>query len=53
VFAGEPLLVGMDLTIASFDAISEVNMVGLHLAPLNASKCDNTPPHRFASNDLI
>ncbi|XP_043268563.1 gamma-aminobutyric acid receptor subunit beta-like isoform X2 [Venturia canescens] len=24
--AGEPLLVGMDLTIASFDAISEVNM---------------------------
>ncbi|CAH1106182.1 unnamed protein product [Psylliodes chrysocephalus] len=25
-FGGEPLLVGMDLTIASFDAISEVNM---------------------------
>ncbi|XP_031368932.1 gamma-aminobutyric acid receptor subunit beta-like isoform X1 [Apis dorsata] len=25
-FSGEPLLVGMDLTIASFDAISEVNM---------------------------
>ncbi|KAG9431422.1 ligand-gated chloride channel 3 isoform X1 [Apis mellifera carnica] len=25
-FPGEPLLVGMDLTIASFDAISEVNM---------------------------
>lgn len=24
---GEPLYVGMDLTIASFDAISEVNMV--------------------------
>lgn len=24
---GEPLHVGMDLTIASFDAISEVNMV--------------------------
>lgn len=24
---GEPLFVGMDLTIASFDAISEVNMV--------------------------
>ncbi|KAI4462481.1 neurotransmitter gated ion channel [Holotrichia oblita] len=26
-FGGEPLYVGMDLTIASFDAISEVNMV--------------------------
>lgn len=26
-FAGEPLDVAMDLTIASFDAISEVNMV--------------------------
>lgn len=26
-FSGEPLRVGMDLTIASFDAISEVNMV--------------------------
>lgn len=26
-FGGEPLFVGMDLTIASFDAISEVNMV--------------------------
>ncbi|RLU23529.1 hypothetical protein DMN91_003734 [Ooceraea biroi] len=25
-FGGDPLLVGMDLTIASFDAISEVNM---------------------------
>lgn len=25
-FPGEPLVVGMDLTIASFDAISEVNM---------------------------
>lgn len=25
---GEPLHVGMDLTVASFDAISEVNMVG-------------------------
>lgn len=24
---GDPLHVGMDLTIASFDAISEVNMV--------------------------
>lgn len=24
---GEPLHVGMDLTVASFDAISEVNMV--------------------------
>lgn len=29
-FGGEPLHVGMDLTIASFDAISEVNMVGLN-----------------------
>ena len=28
LIAGEPLFVGMDLTIASFDAISEVNMVG-------------------------
>lgn len=27
LFKGDPLLVGMDLTIASFDAISEVNMV--------------------------
>lgn len=27
VFSGDPLHVGMDLTIASFDAISEVNMV--------------------------
>ena len=27
LFAGEPLYVGMDLTIASFDSISEVNMV--------------------------
>lgn len=26
-FSGDPLYVGMDLTIASFDAISEVNMV--------------------------
>ncbi|GBP17013.1 Gamma-aminobutyric acid receptor subunit beta-like [Eumeta japonica] len=26
LFAGDPLYVGMDLTIASFDAISEVNM---------------------------
>jgi hypothetical protein len=26
-FTGDPLYVGMDLTIASFDAISEVNMV--------------------------
>ncbi|XP_025833297.1 gamma-aminobutyric acid receptor subunit beta-like [Agrilus planipennis] len=26
-FGGEPLFVGMDLTIASFDAISEVNMI--------------------------
>jgi hypothetical protein len=26
-FKGEPLFVEMDLTIASFDAISEVNMV--------------------------
>ncbi|KMQ91924.1 gamma-aminobutyric acid receptor subunit beta-like protein, partial [Lasius niger] len=26
LFKGDPLLVGMDLTIASFDAISEVNM---------------------------
>lgn len=25
--AGDPLYVGMDLTIASFDSISEVNMV--------------------------
>lgn len=25
--SGDPLFVGMDLTIASFDAISEVNMV--------------------------
>jgi len=30
-FGGEPLHVGMDLTIASFDAISEVNMVSLHI----------------------
>lgn len=28
-FLGDPLYVGMDLTIASFDAISEVNMVSL------------------------
>lgn len=28
---GEPLTVGMDLTIASFDAISEVNMVRYRL----------------------
>lgn len=28
-FPGDPLHVGMDLTIASFDAISEVNMVSL------------------------
>lgn len=27
LFAGDPLYVGMDITIASFDAISEVNMV--------------------------
>jgi hypothetical protein len=27
LFTGEPLYVGMDLTIASFDSISEVNMV--------------------------
>lgn len=27
IFIGDPLRVGMDLTIASFDAISEVNMV--------------------------
>lgn len=27
LYSGQPLLVGMDLTIASFDAISEVNMV--------------------------
>lgn len=27
LFPGDPLYVGMDLTIASFDAISEVNMV--------------------------
>jgi hypothetical protein len=26
-FTGDPLYVGMDLTIASFDSISEVNMV--------------------------
>ena len=26
-FSGDPLYVGMDLTIASFDSISEVNMV--------------------------
>lgn len=26
-FAGDPLYVGMDMTIASFDSISEVNMV--------------------------
>ncbi|KAG5868122.1 hypothetical protein JTB14_028424 [Gonioctena quinquepunctata] len=30
-FGGEPLFVGMDLTIASFDAISEVNMVSAAL----------------------
>lgn len=29
VFTGEPLYVGMDLTIASFDSISEVNMVSI------------------------
>lgn len=28
--AGDPLYVGMDLTIASFDAISEVNMVSIY-----------------------
>lgn len=28
-FTGDPLYVGMDLTIASFDSISEVNMVSL------------------------
>ncbi|GIY63284.1 hypothetical protein CEXT_310361 [Caerostris extrusa] len=28
-FGGEPLFIGMDLQIASFDAISEVNMPGL------------------------
>jgi len=27
LFTGDPLYVGMDLTIASFDSISEVNMV--------------------------
>ncbi|KAH1020121.1 hypothetical protein HUJ04_009843 [Dendroctonus ponderosae] len=31
-FGGDPLLVGMDLTIASFDAISEVNMKDERLA---------------------
>lgn len=36
-FGGEPLHVGMDLTIASFDAISEVNMVSLNIA----TKCIN------------
>ncbi len=28
---GPPLYIGMDLSIASFDSISEVNMVGLDL----------------------
>uniref|UniRef100_A0A182MSX1 Gamma-aminobutyric acid receptor subunit beta n=1 Tax=Anopheles culicifacies TaxID=139723 RepID=A0A182MSX1_9DIPT len=32
-FGGEPLHVGMDLTIASFDAISEVNMVSIERTP--------------------
>ncbi len=27
---GDPLYVGFDLTIASFDSISEVSMVGAH-----------------------
>ncbi len=27
ILKGDPLYVGMDITIASFDAISEVNMV--------------------------
>ena len=27
IFAGDPLYVGFDLTIASFDSISEVSMV--------------------------
>lgn len=26
-FSGDPLYIGMDITIASFDDISEVNMV--------------------------
>lgn len=29
MITGDPLHVGMDLTIASFDAISEVNMVSM------------------------
>lgn len=31
LLSGDPLYVGMDLTIASFDAISEVNMVSFCL----------------------
>ena len=29
-FSGDPLYVGFDLTIASFDSISEVSMVSYH-----------------------
>lgn len=40
-FTGEPLYVGMDLTIASFDSISEVNMVSI-LYPIKfVCKCQN------------
>lgn len=31
LFTGDPLYVGMDMTIASFDSISEVNMVRIFL----------------------
>jgi len=44
-FGGEPLHVGMDLTIASFDAISEVNMVSLHIFIMKGSLIESILSH--------
>ena len=50
-YSGDPLYVGFDLTIASFDSISEVSMVSILAQYANTSAYISFP-HKYYSSFL-